>query len=88
MEFLRIFLRVLGISLYAYTGLVAIFFILTWIRSLYGTKFFNFMNKIASPFEAVFGGKLVAGGFDIGGTIGLFMLVFISQFLVRLSYNI
>ena len=89
MEFLRIALRVLGITIYAYTGIVFITFILGLFYKIRITKFYYVLNIICYPFNKIFMGRLiVAGILDIGGTIGLFMLSVISQFFISLSYRI
>lgn len=89
MEFLRIALRVLGITIYAYTGIVFITFILGLFYKIRITKFYYILNIICYPFNKIFMGRLIVGGIlDIGGTIGLFMLSVISQFFISLSYRI
>lgn len=88
---LSILSNVLSIVYYLlmiYYALIVIYFILTWIRPLYGTKFFSFMYRITNPFMRIFSGKLILGGFDLGGTIGLLLYGLLLSILQRIIYMV
>ena len=87
MPFLRILFSTLGYALYAYTLIVFVFSLLSWFSGPRNTKFYYVLSRICDPFERIFGGKLIVGMFDLGGTLGLIMLAVISQFLISLSYR-
>ncbi|MCR5741281.1 MAG: hypothetical protein K6G38_02310 [Gammaproteobacteria bacterium] len=88
MIILRILLRVLGYGIYGYALMISLYFILGWFGGARNSKFYYALERIAYPFNRVFGGKLIIGGvLDIGSTLGLFMIVVIAQFFISLSYG-
>ena len=87
MEVLGLLVRIIGYILYVYTFIIALYFILGWINEIRGSVFYRFLYRIVYPFERIFSGKLIVGGFlDLGGTIGLIMLAVIAQVLISISY--
>ncbi len=71
-----------------YYLLIAIYFVLTWIRPLYGTKFFDIMSTITRPFMRLVSGKLIVGSLDLGATIGMVVYAFILYIIDNVSYMI
>lgn len=88
MVVIRIILEVLCLSLLAYQGIIIIYFIMTWIRSLYGSKVFDFFQRASYPFMRIFSGKLLIGPFDLGSTIGLVLLGGLIDLLYQIAMNI
>ena len=88
MEYLALFVRVIGYALYIYCFIIIIYFLLGWIQELRGTSFYRFIYRIVYPFERVFGGKLIVAMFDVGSMLGLIMLSVIAQVIISLSYYI
>ena len=79
------FIRVIYYIALIYYLLIAIFFIMTWFRSLYGTKLFDVFRRISSPFMNICSGRLIVGGFDLGATIGMLVYAFLLYLLEYLS---
>ncbi len=88
MEYLALFIRIIGFALYIYCFIIVIYFLLGWISEIRGTGFYRFFYRIVYPFERVFGGKLIVGMFDLGSMLGLIMLSLIAQVIISLSYMI
>ena len=54
-----------------YYFLIIIYFIMSWIPPIRNSKFYYAFSKIVYPFTYLACGRLIVGGFDLGGTIGL-----------------
>ena len=87
-DFLSVFGYIFQILYYLgliYYLLIVIFFIMTWISPLYGTKIFNFFEKISSPFMKIVSNKLILGGFDLGATLGLILYYLLLELIRYLA---
>ena len=85
---LSVIIQIFAYILSIYDGIIIIYFLMTWIRKLYGTKLFIFFQKATWPFMKIFSGKLLIGYFDLGATLGLVILNGVITLLYRISYMV
>jgi uncharacterized protein YggT (Ycf19 family) len=80
------------ILLYGYFILSVYYFLLLmeWIFSLIGitnNRFYGLIRKITDPFNDIFRGRIVLGGFDLSGTIGLLLFYFALRFISGILFS-